>query len=150
MSKSRSGVQGRWQYFSTNYQLCLELRILHALFPLNIFFLGQCVIWPWFSHSGCVEEQKPLKEGSLFEKQDSLANDNTSKLNISLRFPQHTVVACSAHYVHLLVILFYNLELDSQYIRVSPWKSACQYYFSYFEDLRFICVFFFKMLSLSV
>lgn len=36
---------------------------------------------------------------------------------------------------------FINLELDLQYIGVSPWKSVYQYFFSYFEDLRFICVF---------
>lgn len=71
-------------------------------------FLGQCVIWPWFSHSGYMEEQKPLKKGILFEKQGSLAGDNTSKLNISLGFPQHTVIASSAYYVHLPVILIYK------------------------------------------
>lgn len=71
-------------------------------------FLGQCVVWPWFSHSGYMEEQKPLKKGILFEKQDSLASDNTSKLNISLGFPQHTVIASSAYYVHLPVILIYK------------------------------------------
>lgn len=52
-----------------------------------------------------MEEQNSLKKGNLFEKQDSLANDDTSKLNISLCFPQHTVVASSVHYVCLSVIL---------------------------------------------
>lgn len=52
-----------------------------------------------------MEEQNSLKKGNLFEKQDSLANDDTSKLNISLGFPQHTVVASSVHYVCLSVIL---------------------------------------------
>lgn len=36
------------------------------------------------------------------------ANDSTGKLNISVRFPQYTVVASSAHYVHLSVILIYK------------------------------------------